>query len=123
MNYDIDFVNSDAYKKDIEIAENITHIKTVFSNAEYFILIGRKIQPRLYEEKTGDVFDVIHILDRQEAIEHRWIWPNGVRHWVLPPDNEWCYKTFLFGFNTMEEACAVYDSLSYAEVGVNARTL
>lgn len=94
---------------------------------KYFVIFNRHYGA-LHVNQYGAGFlpkeaeDNVMIMDREEAIRNNWIDKDGSRVWVEPVGEERGTVTFVFGFQTLAEACVFHDSIRN-EVGMHVHVM
>lgn len=68
---------------------------------------------------NGRVEDYVNIFDEEEALARNWIKADGSRVWVIPPEEEKFAHTFVWGFNSEDEAISFYETLTKNQLGIN----
>jgi hypothetical protein len=74
---------------------------------DYYVVLRR-----MFKEK-----DIVSIYDFDGAVKSNWIDKNGKRIWVVPTKDE-STITFVWGFNSIDDAIKFYETLLGNEIGI-----
>ncbi len=88
--------------------------KNMTSLRAYYVILTRDTR---FDDTRTPSPDHVRLMDAEEAIRHNWVDKAGNRIWVVEPKYENQYITFVWGFDSYDEAELFFNVMKTQEIG------